>query len=340
MNVPWHELHGTQVDQAEDRQSEERRLFYVAMTRAMDELVLSSHAAGPSNRGRRRLSPFIAEALDLPVEKAAVAVAALPAQIAAPVAAPAPPQLSDMPSSSFSFSMLEEYIDCPERYRLRYVVGLPTPPHHSLTYGRALHAAVAWYHLRVAAGEAPTEQALSDEFRANWRSEGFLSREHEDARFAAGLRALSEFRTRALDQPAEVIAIEKPFALTLDGMRIRGRFDRLDRDVRGTVVVDYKSSDVRDQKKADAKARDSLQLHAYALAHEQRTGESPAEMQLHFLESGLVGRVAPQPARMTKAVEQMRGAMAGIAASDFKAKPNPVSCGYCPFRRMCPSSAA
>jgi DNA helicase-2/ATP-dependent DNA helicase PcrA len=340
MAVPWHELHGTNPTYLQDRLSEERRLFYVAMTRAMDELVLSCHSAGPSGRGQRRPSPFIAEALDLPVARSLVATSAAPALITPPVSPAAPPQLSDVPASSFSFSMLEEYIDCPERYRLRYVVGLPTPVHHSLTYGRALHAAVAWYHLRVAAMETPTEHALFDEFRQNWRSEGFLSREHEEARFAAGLRALAAFRTRALAQPAQVIAIERPFEFTLDGMRIRGRFDRLDRDDRGTVIVDYKSSDVRDQKKADAKARDSLQLHAYALAHEQRSGETPAEMQLHFLGSGLVGRVAPQPARMVKAAESLRGAMTGIAANNFKPKPNPVSCGYCPFRRMCPSSAA
>ncbi|MEP7360200.1 MAG: ATP-dependent DNA helicase [Chloroflexota bacterium] len=340
MSVPWNELHGTKPEEMDDRLSEERRLFYVAMTRAMDELVLSGHAGGSSGRGQRRPSPFVEEALDLPVDKPVAPVNVAASQIVAPTPAAAPVALADLPASSFSFSMLEEYIDCPERYRLRYVVGLPTPAHHSLTYGRALHAAVAWFHLRIAAGETPTEPALFEEFRLNWRSEGFLSREHEEARFAAGLLALTAFRTNALERPAHVTAIERPFEFTLDGMRIRGRFDRLDHDERGTVIVDYKSSDVRDQKKANAKARDSLQLHAYALAHEQRTGELPAEMQLHFLESGLIGRVTPQPARVTKAQESLRGAMLGIAANDFKPKPNPVACGYCPFRRMCPSSAA
>jgi len=44
---------------------EERRLFYVAMTRARDELVLSHAAESPSGRGRR-VSQFVIEALDLP----------------------------------------------------------------------------------------------------------------------------------------------------------------------------------------------------------------------------------------------------------------------------------
>jgi DNA helicase-2/ATP-dependent DNA helicase PcrA len=332
-------VHGSAAATPDDRLAEERRLFYVAITRAMDELVLSTHSGGHSARGRRRPSQFIAEALDLPVDKSLEAPAR-PVLISPPPVVDAGPSIADLPSSSFSFSMLEEYIDCPERYRLRHVVGLPTPPHHSLTYGRALHAAVAWFHLRVAAGETPTDQALAGEFRASWRPEGFLSREHEEARFAAGLRALVDFRARAVAQPATVIAVERPFEFNLDGMRIRGRFDRLDRDERGTVVVDYKSSDVRDQRKANEKARDSLQLHTYALAHEQRTGQLPAEMQLHFLESGLVGRVAPQEARLGKTKNALRGAIAGIAANEFAPRPNPVACGYCPFRQICPASAA
>jgi DNA helicase-2/ATP-dependent DNA helicase PcrA len=236
--------------------------------------------------------------------------------------------------------MLEEYLDCPERYRLRHVVGLPTPPHHSLTYGRAMHAAVAWFHLRLSAGETPSDDELAAEFRRAWLSEGFLSREHEDARFAAGLRALKAFRARELATPAPVVAVERPFEFTIDGMRVRGRLDRLDEDERGAVIVDYKSSDVRDQRKANEKARASLQLQVYALAYEQRSGKLPRAMQLHFLDSGLVGETTPEPARLDKAREQLRDAMAGIAATEFAPRPNPVACGYCPFRQICDSSAA
>jgi DNA helicase-2/ATP-dependent DNA helicase PcrA len=341
LGVPWQEIHGTASEHVDDRLSEERRLCYVAMTRAMDELVLSTHLSGAGGRGRRRPSPFIAEALDLPVDKSVSGPAQMAQGIAAPVAAtPKASVVDDMPASSFSFSMLEEYLDCPERYRLRHVVGVPTPPHHSLTYGRAMHAAVAWFHLRVAAGDTPTDAELAEEFRRSWLSEGFLSREHEEARFAAGLSALAAFRARELASPAPVVGVERPFEFTLDRMRIRGRVDRLDEDENGAVIVDYKSSDVRDQRKANDKARASLQLHAYALAHEQRTGSLPRAMQLHFLESGLVGESTPQAVRLDRAREQMRGAMAGIAAGEFAPKPNPMTCGYCPFRQICSSSAA
>ena len=116
--------------------------------------------------------------------------------------------------------------------------------------------------------------------------------------------------------------------------------DRVDQTPDGAVIVDYKSSDVRLQRKADEKARDSLQLRVYALAHERQTGALPARMELHFLDTGLVGSVAPDPVRLQKARDEVAAAVEGVAGGQFPARPNPVACGYCPFRSLCPQSAA
>ncbi len=65
----------------EDSLAEERRLCYVAMTRARDELVLS-HAADYGGARARRVSPFVLEALDLP---AAAGVPGAGARVTTPV---------------------------------------------------------------------------------------------------------------------------------------------------------------------------------------------------------------------------------------------------------------
>ncbi|MCJ7709367.1 MAG: PD-(D/E)XK nuclease family protein, partial [Chloroflexi bacterium] len=105
------------------------------------------------------------------------------------------------------------------------------------------------------------------------------------------------------------------------------------------VITDYKSSDVRDPVKARQRAKDSLQLSIYAMGYEAMTGRLPDAVALHFLESGLVGTVPVQRKRIEKARESVRTAAGGIRARDFAARPGHMSCTYCAFREICPSSA-
>ena len=119
-----------------------------------------------------------------------------------------------------------------------------------------------------------------------------------------------------------------------------GRFDRVDETPQGTVITDYKSGDVRDPAKARQRARESFQLAIYALAHEARTGSAPVAVQLHFLDSGVVGRAPVEDRRLEVARARIRIAADGIRGRDFAARPDLMACGNCPFRRICPDSVA
>jgi DNA helicase-2/ATP-dependent DNA helicase PcrA len=341
IDLPWDEINDS-APASGDGLDDERRLCYVAMTRARDELFLTHHVTGPGGRGRRRPSPFIAEALDAPSAAAPIGLDAIDQieMLGAPQPAVAPQPARPTAIGELSFSEVESYLDCPERFRLRHVVGLPAPVHHALTYGSAMHKAVAAFHLSRGRGVVLSEDELLAEFRKAWSVEGFLSREHEEARFAYGQEALRRFRRDQLASEQAVVAVERPFTFTIDDLRLRGRIDRMDRTPDGDVIVDYKSSDVRDQTKADQKARDSLQLQVYALSHQAETGSLPHEMKLHFLDSGVVGTTRPDEARLERARAKIRTAAAGIRDGDFTPKPDPISCAYCPYRQICPASAA
>jgi len=322
--------------------AEERRLCYVGMTRARDELILSFAVEGGSGGRRRRPSPFIAEALDRlpPVVDARPAMATIEAAIAEP----APGGTAAVPTTvprSLSYSQVDDFLSCPLRHHLRYRVGVPTPPHHALVLGSALHQAVAAYHAAQLRGRALDLAALEEVFAAHWRSEGFLSRAHEEARYAAGRAALARFLEGGVHVPDRVtIGSERPFAVRLGEHDLRGRYDRVDESPSGVVITDYKSGDVRDQKHADEKARDSLQLQLYALAWEAETGSLPEAMELQFLESGLTGRVRPDAGKLDRVRGTLATAAAGIAAGERSPTPDRFACGYCPFRDICPSSVA
>jgi ATP-dependent DNA helicase UvrD/PcrA len=324
--------------------AEERRLAYVALTRARDELFLTWSARGQGRR-RRRPSPFLAEAWDRPLpgipETAEDALTAIVTAGREPVEPPDGAARRAPHRLDLSFSQLETYLSCPQQYRYRYVLGVPTPTHHRLSYGSAMHAAVAVYHTAEMSGRPLDEAGLEAALRGAWRPDGYLSQEHEEERFRAGLEALRRFRAARLESQAPPPrAVEAPFAVALEGDRIRGRFDRLDETEAGPVITDYKTSDVREPRKAAQRARSSLQLAVYALAYEAAAGRPPAGVQLHFLDSGLVGRAKLEPAELARVRAKIHVASAGIRGGAFAASPDPMTCAQCPYRRICPASVA
>ncbi|MFQ5521590.1 MAG: RecB family exonuclease, partial [Candidatus Methylomirabilia bacterium] len=133
--------------------------------------------------------------------------------------------------------------------------------------------------------------------------------------------------------------VEREFGFNLGADHIRGRWDRVDEEDRGPVIVDYKSSDVRDPKKADERARESLQLKIYALAWREMFGRLPARVELRFLESGLVGAHTPTVEDADEAVDAIKAAAAGIRARRFEATPGYQACRYCAYNQICPYTA-
>jgi DNA helicase-2/ATP-dependent DNA helicase PcrA len=361
---------------AEMSLAEERRLGYVAMTRARDELVLS-HAADYGGSRARRVSPFVLEALDLPAAAGvpgAGARASTPAERLAgfDASATSSPATAGGPITeplSLSFYQIDDYLTCPLKYKYAHVLRVPLAPHHAIVYGAALHKAVQLFHHRHAKGHVMSEAELDEVFDSAWSNEGFMSRGHEEARLAAGRAALRRFRLQQLEPDAVIPTyVEREFSFTLGGDRVRGRWDRVDvvpveegsaapavsaaptadvvsptLEILGperVTITDYKSSDVRDPAKARQRARESLQLQIYAMGYEAMTGRLPDELALHFLESGLVGKVAVDPKRLAKARERMAEAAAGMRARDYAPKPDYLACTWCAFRDICPSSVA
>jgi DNA helicase-2/ATP-dependent DNA helicase PcrA len=362
---------------AESGLAEERRLCYVAMTRARDELVLS-HAADYGGARARRVSPFVLEALDLPAAAGvpgAGAMASTPLErLGAFEGTAAPALVPDGPITeplSLSFYQIDDYLTCPLKYKFAHVLRVPLAPHHAIIYGAALHKAVQLFHNRHAKGHVMSEAELEEAFESAWSNEGFMSRDHEEARLEAGRAALRRFRAAQL-APGAVIPtyVEREFSFALGGDRVRGRWDRVDIEpiTDGTppmepsssrqpsadvvsptlemlgpervTITDYKSSDVRDPAKARQRARDSLQLQIYAMGYEAMTGRLPDAVALHFLESGLVGRVDVDPKRLSRARARIAKAAAGMRARDYAPTPDYLACTYCAFRDICPSSVA
>jgi DNA helicase-2/ATP-dependent DNA helicase PcrA len=322
---------------------EERRLFYVGMTRAKELLYLTS-AEDMGGRKKWKTSQFVLEALDLPKETArpfkAEAMEELQGYAPAPAReGTATAVIPPGQELTVSHNQVDDYQTCPLKYQYIHVKRIPLRQHHSVVYGSALHKAVEFYLKRRAVGNFTSLEDFLLAFDDAWRNEGFLTREHEEQRKRAGVEALTRFYHEEEASGEKPTDVERDFGFALGATKVRGRFDRIDDTAAGTVVIDYKSSDVTEQKAADRRARESLQLKMYALAQKEMTGCLPARVELRFLESGLTGGHVPTESDLAEAREAIETAAAGIRARRFDPTPGYQTCRYCAYNQICPSTA-
>ena len=335
-------------DKREDHYREERRLFYVGMTRACDRLVLC-HAADYGGRRIAKASQFVIEALDLPSPQASVKTASALESIArfAPSAEAPAGEILPIPADQpleISHGRIDDYLTCPLKYRYAHVAQVPLGSDPQAMYGIAIHHAVKIFLQHRMRNLPITASDVIAAFETAWSSEGFYSREHEELRLEEGRQSLRRFVAREVASGRVPLAIEREFKFRLGPSDlVAGRWDRIDEGREGIVLVDYKTSEIRDQEKADERARESLrneQLGLYALAYHEMVRVMPARVELHFVGQGVSGSAAVEPAHLERARERARAAAAGIRSSSFPPLPDPRSCGYCPYSRFCIHSAA
>jgi ATP-dependent DNA helicase UvrD/PcrA len=322
---------------------EERRLFYVGMTRARRELYLTSSRDYGGARPRK-VSQFVLEALDLPKDAARPFRAQAFEEIqrfAPPAAAGTEPVAPISPGQELVLShrQVDDYETCPLKYRYVHVLRVPILRHHTVVYGNTIHKVVEYYLLRRVAGNYTPLEDLLAVFEREWENQGFLTWEHEAARKAAGRAALTRFWHGEESEGARPTYVEKDFAFALGPDRVRGRFDRVDEDSLGAVIIDYKTSEVATAREAARRVTRSLQLKMYALAWREMAGALPQRVELHFIESGVVGRHVPTPADAEEAGAAVSRVGAGIRARRFDATPSPHTCRYCAYSQICPFTA-
>ena len=226
-------------------------------------------------------------------------------------------------------------------HRLR----VPLLVHHRIVYGSGIHKAVQELFRARLLGRPFSEDDLVGAFRAAWVSEGFLSREHEEQRRAAGEEALRRFYRDEAASPLRPTGVEKEFAFYLEGegeeagTRVQGRYDLVVEEDGRVTILDFKTGAVDEPEKAAERARKSLQLDIYALAHLRTTARLPDRVELRFLESGLTGGHVPTESDLAEAREAIETAAAGIRARRFDPTPGYQTCRYCAYNQICPSTA-
>ncbi|MEA2682027.1 MAG: ATP-dependent helicase UvrD/PcrA [Chloroflexota bacterium] len=331
------ELIVEEVSSRDPRLAEERRLCYVAVTRAKTHLFLS---AAQRYEGFKKWKPsrFLADMGFLPAPDGTTVepLAAEPEPAVevpqAPVAqATLPLDHPEVPELVASYSQLEAYRTCPRAYQYRYTYHLPTRPSAEQQFGVAVHQALSTILQEATDGQPPLERAQAI-FDAAFALDRFCDPVNLDLWQARGRDFVAALHRRGrLDGRILHVAPEQAFNLSLPGFRLKGRIDRIDRAKNGFRLIDYKTGDVKDEWQLE---RD-LQLGLYAIAAEQVFGLRPVTLAICYLEDAIEVEVLKTTSQLQADEEHATDLAAGIIAGDFTPQPSPWKCARCDFRLVC-----
>jgi CRISPR/Cas system-associated exonuclease Cas4 (RecB family) len=337
---------------------EERRLFYVALTRARERLTLTT-VVGP----RSKPSLFLDDILSAPqLAREHVEQSAPRAPAAAGASGAGAALFGDSAGQSRVYSRIGDwamdyrppvfeplqlspsaidcYLACPQKHLFSYRWGLRGGPHGAMTFGNVMHTTIREFLGALRKGRPlPPFEEVEAIFRREWSSAGFEDRYQEECYQQDGLEQLRAFHAACLAAPPDILAQEKPFALELEhNVQVTGRIDQINRvaGAPGEVeIVDYKTG----KPKNDAQARKDLQLGIYALAARESLDLNPARLVYHNLQSN--DRVAAD--REEKQLGQVRGIIQNVAANiragEFPPRPG-FQCKNCDYRSLCPAQEA
>jgi len=325
---------------------EERRLFYVAMTRAKERLYLTAADYYGEGKREKKLSPFVSEAMGdkaVKMETSTKKVDQLSfldygIQIKAKESEKLPPLKVDY----LSYSQIETFKICPLHYKLRYILKVPTPPTASQSFGTAMHATLKSFFEEVAGGTKPTEKFIYELLETNWVKEGYKSKKHEKEFLLKGKDYLAGFLKTGFSPKNLPIALEQPFTIPLGkDLKIGGRLDRVDNlGSDGIEIIDYKTgATIPSQRDVDK----NLQLSFYALAASkiptEPFGISPEKIKLslYFLDQQQKISTVRTAKQLEDAVKEIYKVKEEIEKSDFKCSGHMFCQMGCEFSLFCKS---
>jgi DNA helicase-2/ATP-dependent DNA helicase PcrA len=332
---------------------EERRLFYVAVTRARHRLTLNT-----VEHKRSKPSPFLDDVLmDAQIKRRDIEQLAPPPASGLVSSPEIPPALFEVPQRNarigsrigewaaiyrppvaeplhLSPSAIDTLEACPQKYLFGRAWGLRGGPAAAISFGSVMHNTIKYFIGELAKGRALPFEEVEKKFELEWTSAGFEDEYQEQEYKKDGLTQLRAFHASTLTSPPGVIAQEKAFELPLENnVVLTGRMDQVNRIAVGEEeIVDYKTGKPRDEDKA----RKDLQLSVYALAAREVFDWNPARLTFYNLQTNQAVSATRDDKKLNKVRSEIQEAAADIRAGKFPPKPG-FWCKFCDFESICPA---
>ena len=236
---------------------------------------------------------------------------------------------------NLSASAIETYKQCPLKFRLGRIDGVPqTASKPVLVFGNIIHRVLQRFH---EPDKELTEDRILQLLDEEWKKGEFDYTVREEKFMEQGKEMLTRYCLLVQSNPPDVLAREESFAFDIGPITIRGAIDRIDQTEDGTAIVDYKTS------KTSSSAKSNLQLAIYSMYLEQSDdpdlGGLPSKASLHFLrdEEKPIRTHSFTPDQIGATKEKIVEVAAGIRNREFEAKTG-MHCDWCDYKNLvCPA---
>ena len=335
---------------------EERRLFYVALTRAEERLTLTT-----ITEKKNRVPVFIEDiVMDPAVKRRDVYVSAPKVKPAEPPTTPplqtetelfpageAPPKIfariarwaevyhPSVPEPlKLSSSAIENYRKCPQQYAFSYLWSLKEGPRATLSFGSVMHTTLKRFLEQLKKGSLLPFEEVQRIYETEWSSAGYEDAYQEAEYKKDGLEQLKVFYASIVAEAPNILEQEKAFELPLENdVILVGRMDQVNSLGRNDVeIVDYKTG----KPKKEADVRKGLQLSIYALAAREIFEWNPVRLVFHYLQDNSTLVTTRDAKQIADAERIIQETAADIRAKHFPAKPG-FACRSCAYALICPA---
>lgn len=326
---------------------EERRLFYVGMTRAKDYLFLSASNFYGEGKRERKISPFVFETIGKEIVEKFKPDAKSVMQTS----------LLDWKQSNLenkktqtkkavfsnlvtylSYSQIQTFDICPLHYKLKYLLKIPVPQTSAQSFGTSIHAALRDFYQHWIWGNKPKIDDISKYLEKQWINEGYTSKAHERTAYSKALKIATAYLRNNFDKNRLPIALELPFQFLIKDIKIGGRIDRVDKlDEEKIEIIDYKTGDNMPD---DKNLEKDLQLTFYALAatevHDAILNRKPENvlLSLYYLEQDKKLTTMRTRKQLEEAKKMILEKAEEISKSDFFCSGNAL-CKNCEYKILC-----
>jgi len=336
---------------------EERRLFYVALTRAKYGVFLSAAKSYGGARDKK-LSRFILELEKTNCREFAKEAVSLPGEISIK----APEQEKNQPNNleipdTFSFSQLQAYQKCPRQYYYQFVLRIPTLGKGTMNYGKTIHNSLQKFYAKLIELNSfkqddlfspvelskepkikvPSLEELLQIYKESWQDDWYYSAEQKKEYYSKGLEALKEFYKKEEANGWTIpLSLENGFHLKMGDIYLKGTIDRIDKKIDGKIkIIDYKTG----KPKEKLTFEDKFQLLIYQLAgrgvFEIRNLGEVGELVYYYIDNNTEQPFLGKEEEMEKAEAKILDLAGLIKSQNFAATPGKEVCNFCDFKEIC-----